>query len=429
MVFSNRIDEKDLHKEQKLLILAVFPAIFLIFGIIYGLMEGAKGRPILEGLSAIILSPTTLITDFLVIGGIGAAFINSALIGFYNLYLLKHFKMRINGLLIAAFFTVLGFAFFGKNVINILPIYLGGYLYARYQKIPMKNVILVIMFSTALAPIVSFITFGGIFQEGFSYLMGILAGIAIGFIIVPLSSHMIRFHDGYNLYNIGFTAGIVGTVITSALRSFNVEIAPVNIIHETNNPWIIGMLTCLFIYLIAAGLLTNPTTHKEYKKILQYRGRTITDFTSLVGYGITFFNMGVMGLSSLLLVLLLDGVVNGPVLAAILTIVGFSAFGKHPKNAWPLVAGVILAGLFFSYDFSSTTFIISLLFSTTIAPIAGAYGPIAGVIAGMLHLTLVTNIGIIHGGINLYNNGFAGGLVAGFMLPIIDAFKRGDSRP
>jgi len=177
------------------------------------------------------------------------------------------------------------------------------------------------------------------------------------------------------------------------------------------------------------GLRTNPTTLKDYKKILQYRGRTITDFTSLVGYGITFFNMGVMGLSSLLLVLLLGGVVNGPVLAAILTVVGFSAFGKHPKNAWPLVAGVILAGLFFSYDFSSTTFIISLLFSTTIAPIAGAYGPIAGVIAGMLHLTLVTNIGIIHGGINLYNNGFAGGLVAGFMLPIIDAFKRGDSRP
>jgi len=429
VVFSNRIDEKDLHKEQKLLILAAFPALFLIFGIFYGLVEGTKGRTILEGLSAIILSPTTLITDFLVIGGIGAAFINSALIGFYNLYLLKHFKMRINGLLIAAFFTVLGFAFFGKNVINILPIYLGGYLYARYQKIPMKNVILVIMFSTALAPIVSFITFGGIFQEGFSYLMGILAGLAIGFIIVPLSSHMIRFHDGYNLYNIGFTAGIVGTVITSALRSFKIDIAPVNIISESNNPWIIGMLACLFIYLIGAGLRTNPTTLKDYKKILQYRGRTITDFTSLVGYGITFFNMGVMGLSSLLLVLLLGGVVNGPVLAAILTVVGFSAFGKHPKNAWPLVAGVILAGLFFSYDFSSTTFIISLLFSTTIAPIAGAYGPIAGVIAGMLHLTLVTNIGIIHGGINLYNNGFAGGLVAGFMLPIIDAFKRGDSRP
>ena len=84
--------------------------------------------------------------------------------------------------------------------------------------------------------------------------------------------------------------------------------------------------------------------------------------------------------------------------------------------------------VFFGYDFSSTTFITSALFSTTIAPIAGAYGPVIGVVAGMLHLTLVTNIGIIHGGINLYNNGFSGGLVAGFLVPIIDAFKRGDTR-
>jgi len=48
------------------------------------------------------------------------------------------------------------------------------------------------------------------------------------------------------------------------------------------------------------------------------------------------------------------------------------------------------------------------------------------VLAGVLHLAVVTNIGIIHGGINLYNNGFSGGLVAGFLVPIVDAFKRGD---
>ena len=428
MVFSNAIEEKDLHKEQKLLILAVFPLAFLIFGLVYGIIEGLEGMTIPEGFIAIIKSPTTLITDFLEVGGIGAAFINASLVGFFNLYLLKHFKMRINGLLVAAVFTVLGFSFFGKNIVNILPIYLGGYLYARYQNIPMKNVILVIMFSTALAPIVSFITFGGIFDQGFGYFMGILSGIGIGFIVVPLSSHMLRFHDGYNLYNIGFTAGIVGTVINSILKSFNVVVAPVNIVHEKNEFWIIGLLAVLFIYLIFAAWKINNNVFKEYKAIYEYKGRTITDFTSLLGYGITFFNMGVLGLASLALVLILGGNVNGPVLAGILTIVGFAAFGKHPKNCMSIVAGVLLAGLFFGSDFSSTPFIIAVLFSTTIAPIAGAFGPIAGVIAGMLHLTLVTNIGIIHGGINLYNNGFAGGLVAGFMIPIIDAFKRGSSK-
>ena len=428
MAISNMVQERELHKEHKLVILLVFPILLFLFGVYHALIQENGWIDLEMGLYKIIQSPTTLITDFIVVGGLGAACINASLIAFFNLYLLKQFKMRINGLLIAAFFTVLGFSFFGKNIINILPIYYGGYLYARYQNIPFKNIILVIMFSTALAPIVSFITFGGIFEEGFSYLMGLLTGIGIGFIIVPLSSHMIRFHDGYNLYNIGFTAGIIGTIVTSALRSFKVEIAPVSLISNTNDLGLILILISLFLYLIAIAIVINKNILKEYKAIFDYKGRTITDFTSLVGYGMTFFNMGVMGLGAMAFVAILGGTFNGPVLAGIFTIVGFSAFGKQPRNCFPILAGVLLAGLFFKYDFSSTTFIISALFSTTIAPIAGVYGPVAGLIAGVLHLTVVTNIGIIHGGINLYNNGFAGGIVAGFMLPIIDAFKRGNSK-
>jgi hypothetical protein len=68
--------------------------------------------------------------------------------------------------------------------------------------------------------------------------------------------------------------------------------------------------------------------------------------------------------------------------------------------------------------------LIAILFSTTLAPIAGNYGPIIGIIAGMSHMILVTNVGIIHGGINLYNNGFSGGIVAGVLIPIVDAFKK-----
>ena len=78
------------------------------------------------------------------------------------------------------------------------------------------------------------------------------------------------------------------------------------------------------------------------------------------------------------------------------------------------------------YDLSTTGLIISVLFATTIAPIAGTYGALVGILAGMLHLAIVTNIGVLHGGINLYNNGFSGGLVAGFLVPIVDALKKGD---
>ncbi|MBM7560922.1 DUF1576 domain-containing protein [Fusibacter tunisiensis] len=423
MVSYKQFKERELHKEQRLLILSAVPLAFLIYGLVMGAV-GEKG--VVAGILDIVQSPTTLLTDFLEVGGIGASFVNAALVGFFNIYLLKHYKMRINGLLVAAVFTVIGFSFFGKNILNIMPIYLGGYLYAKYQGIPMKNVILVVMFSTALAPLVSEITYGGIFHSGFNYVMGIVVGIAIGFIIVPLSSHMLRFHDGYNLYNIGFTAGIIGTVFTSFMRNFNINIEAKNILYLEHNVGIVVLFAVVFVYLILVGLWINKEGLIQYRSILKYKGRTITDFPGLVGYGITFINMGIMGLLSLGFVLALGGIVNGPVIAGIMTIVGFGAFGKHPKNCFPIVLGVLLGGFFFGYDFSSTGFIISALFSTTIAPIAGQFGPVVGVIAGILHLTVVTNIGVVHGGINLYNNGFSGGMVAAFMLPIIDAFKRGD---
>ncbi|GAU77805.1 DUF1576 domain-containing protein [Fusibacter sp. 3D3] len=423
MIFKQKVTELDLHKEQKLAVLGVFPVVFLFFGIFQVIM--AK-ESLGYGLLKIASSPTILITDFFEVGGVGASFINAAVIGFFNLYLLKRFKLRINGLLIAAFMTVLGFSFFGKNFLNILPLYLGGYFYALYQKIPMKNVILVIMFSTALAPLVSEIAFSGVFPVQYSYVMGASIGILIGFIIVPLSSHMIRFHDGFNLYNIGFASGIIGTVFTSVLRSFKMDIGPENILYLKHNTSLYILLGVLFLYLIIIGFWINAHALKEYAQILKYRGRTITDFTQLVGYGLTFFNMGVMGILSLGIVMLFKGILNGPVIAGIFTIVGFSAFGKHPKNCFPIVLGVLIAGYLIGMDLSSTGFIISVLFSTTIAPIAGTYGLGIGIIAGMLHLALVTNIGVIHGGINLYNNGFSGGLVAGFLVPIVDAFRKGD---
>ena len=168
----------------------------------------------------------------------------------------------------------------------------------------------------------------------------------------------------------------------------------------------------------------NKNTLNEYKHIFNYSGRVVTDYTFLMGYGVTFFNMGLMGLLSLSFVLLIGGVVNGPVIAGIFTVVGFSAFGKHIKNCLPVVLGVIVTALFLGRDISSTGVIITVLFSTTLAPIAGVYGYKIGFIAGILHFLLATNVGIIHGGVNLYNNGFAGGLVAGFLLPILDAFVK-----
>lgn len=426
-MYISKYQERELHKEDKLKILLVFPVIFLVVGILLSLFQGGNIQSLLEGFKKILLSPTILITDFLLVGGIGATYINVALIAFYNLYLLKKYEMRVNGLIIAAFMTVLGFSFFGKNVFNIAPIYLGGYLYSKKQDIDFKDVIVSVMFATALSPVISEISFSNILPDKIAIITGVGIGTFIGFIITPLAAHMVKFYDGYNIYNIGFTAGIIGTVLTSALRSLELTIEPVSILYLQNNIAIILPLIIMFVYLMCVGVYINKDALKQYKRIFNYSGRVVTDYTYLLGYGVTFFNMGVMGLVALTYVIVIGGVVNGPVIAAIFTVVGFSAFGKHLKNCVPIVIGVIFMALFVGHDIASTGIIITVLFSTTLAPLAGVYGYKVGLIAGMTHLILATNVGVIHGGVNLYNNGFAGGLVAGFLLPILDAFKEGEN--
>lgn len=418
-----KTERVDFHKSNLNKIFTIIPILFILAGIIQNIFF-EDGVNILVSLKNILFSPTILLTDFFEIGSISAALINVGIVGLFNAFLIRKLDLKYNGVLIAAFMTVIGFSFFGKNIYNILPIYFGGFLFTKYQKIHFRDVVIVMMFGTALAPIISELSFAGFLDKPWNLIVALGTGVFIGFILVPLSSHMLKFHDGYNLYNIGFTSGIIGTVITSILRSSNIEIVPANIVYEHNSSVIIVLTLLIFALFVLIGFFINPLALRNYRNIFKYNGRLVTDFSLLLGYGVTFLNVGFLGIFATLLALALGGVINGPVLAGIFTVAGFGAFGKHFRNILPVMVGVILMALIFGYDISSTGILIAILFSTTLAPIAGNYGPIIGMIAGMFHMILVTNVGVIHGGINLYNNGFSGGLVAGVMIPIVDAFKK-----
>lgn len=93
----------------------------MVFGILYGL---ANQEALFEGLIAILYSPTTFLMELLKVGGVGTTFVNAALVGLFNIYLLRRFEMRINGLLIAAIFTVIGF--FLEKYSQYLTYILGG---------------------------------------------------------------------------------------------------------------------------------------------------------------------------------------------------------------------------------------------------------------------------------------------------------------
>lgn len=81
---------------------------------------------------------------------------------------------------------------------------------------------------------------------------------------------------------------------------------------------------------------------------------------------------------------------SGKTFIALWMMIGFAMFGKNILNVWPLIIGEW----------------------------------IYGVIAGGLYVILALNIASINGGINLYNNGFASGLVTIILGSIIMCIKK-----
>lgn len=130
-------------------------------------------------------------------------------------------------------------------------------------------------------------------------------------------------------------------------------------------------------------------------------------------------NMGAMGAVSLGYVLLVGGDLNGPVVGAVLTAVGFGAAGEHPKNTIPVMLGVWLASKLLIPLDTDPGMLLAALFGTALAPVSGTFGAFWGVAAGFMHAAVVLVIGAPCGGYNLYNNGFSCGLVALVMVSIL----------
>ena len=413
--------KKKISEKLKFKILAFYMLVIIGFALLNSPLS-----EIIIGLKKIIFSTDILISDYIEIGGLGAAFINSGLLGLIALLFIRIEKTKLNGLSIAAIFTIAGFSLFGKNSINVIPIILGVWLYSFYQKEKFNNYIIPALFGTTLAPMVSQIAYMFDFSIiGIS--LGILLGLIIGFIISPIASHVIVAHEGFNLYNLGFTAGIIGTIIISVFRTFGLDFQAHLIWSTKFTKTIFVFLVIYFTSMILIGYILSSKNNLDIKnlKILWQRsGRVVTDFIIQDGFSLTLINMGVMGLLYTMLIILIDAPLNGPVVGGIFTIVGFSAFGKHPFNTGPIVIGVLLGALTNTWTLQNPTFILALLFSTTLAPIAGFFGSISGIIAGFLHLTVVSNLTYLHGGLNLYNNGFSGGFVATFLYPLLDGLKK-----
>ncbi len=380
--------------------------------------------PSFQGFLKLQTHAARLINDFTVIGGTGGALLNAGIMGLLSLLLIKVCDISLSGPTIAAFFTIVGFSLFGKTPFNAIPIVLGVFLASKISRKSFSSFILFALFGTALGPLVSYIIFEAGITGIYAIPIGILGGIIAGFFLPSLGVAMLRMHEGFNLYNIGLTCGFLALFFASFLVGARQDIG-IKIIWNTEPHLGLILLTPVIslLLIIWGAIMDGSQLFKNLVKIMKLPGRLPTDFMSNVSPGSSLVNAGLLGLAGTIYLLLIKAPLNGPVIGGLFTVIGFATFGKHLKNCWAPVLGVIIATLLYGKALNAPGPVLAVLFVTTLAPLSGQFGPIVGIAAGFVHLSLVERSAAWHGGLDLYNNGFAGGLTATLFLAIIQWFK------
>lgn len=383
-------------------------------------------KEIFVGYKNILLSSSILTTDYIAIGTLGGALVNAASILILNLVILRLLNLRMSGLIYAALYMILGFSFFGKNILNSLPIYIGIYLYAFLNKIPVKNLVISLLFSSGISPLVSYLIFGFDLAYYISIPLGIGAGIVAGLMVPAISSHTIKFHQGYNLFNVGFSLGIISLAFNGVLRAFNLRASEISILSNDHNLFLYLFVVILALVLLIAGIILNPKSFKMIPDLYKRSGRLVSDYIRDYGVSIVMINQASLLTFEILICLIFKIEINGAIFGTILAVSGFAGAGLHLKNTSFVMLGAILMCLITKTNITSTSIIIGILFSAGVAPIAGRYGIVAGIIAGMLHIAILPLCRSFQGGYDLYNNGFCAGFVACILIAIIEAFKKED---
>ena len=114
---SNNIRNELKGNEMKLFLYA--SAAFLYIG---AFLLATPGE-IMEGMNKIIWSTDALITDYFELAGHGAAFFNAALVLTIGIVLVIIAKLPFTGITTAALAIDTCFGFWGKNPLNIFPIF------------------------------------------------------------------------------------------------------------------------------------------------------------------------------------------------------------------------------------------------------------------------------------------------------------------
>ena len=156
------------------------------------------------------------------------------------------------------------------------------------------------------------------------------------------------------------------------------------------------------------------------------------DFSGrIAGPAAAFINAGLVTITSVCILRLAKDPFNGFTIVEMGLMAGFSLFGKNMFNIWPIILGTWLYARYQREPFSKYASV--ALLSTSLAPLVSymalgsvhaslPLGILSGVVVGFLMPSLSAYTYKVQNGMNLYNMGFACGLFAMMVVPVLTAF-------
>lgn len=411
-----------------------FTAAFLVAA----LVSPDRGS-LISGLKALYTTPAQVTKDYFAVGGISATFFNVFLVSLLCalLYLLP--GAVANGVSFTAYGLTVGFSFWGMHPVNVIPCMLGVLLYCAVKREKVAKNVNFMLFSTGIAPLITdlFLRYPGLELRGYtpaSIALGIGVGLFIGFLTPGGCAYSPNAHKGFSLLSAALPLGMIAFFLHALLyTALGGQFPPTEAVLGESHPVVfytfLGIVFCLCLVL---GLWKNGWSFRGYGQLLKSSGYK-TDLSSQFGPALALMNIGIYGLFIMLYYTLVGASFNGATLGLVLCMLACGVAGSHPGNVWPIMVGYVVmsfvakwlfVGESYTLAINAQAILTGLCFANGLSPISGKYGWGAGIVAGMLHYTLVTCVPALHGGYLLYNGGFTACLVCIFFVPVLERFLR-----
>lgn len=183
------------------LFLSVLCLVFLAAGLL------PNPRAALAGYWKLLRTSGRAPSDYLRVFGHGPVLINMGVNGLFAMVYILATGGDLNGPTLGGIFTIMGFSAYGKHLFNIAPVMVGVLLGSTFLHVSAndESLQLASLFGTTLAP------FSGVFGWPF----GVVAGLIHSAVVLQAGLPL----EGMNLYNNGFSAGLVALVLYPVITS------------------------------------------------------------------------------------------------------------------------------------------------------------------------------------------------------------------